>query len=63
MDFGGRVKLGSHKNFQVEFEGIIVLQMGKRDDNTFILDFRRPITPVVAMGLCLASFHGKHGLA
>lgn len=62
LNFGGRVSVASVKNFQLVAEGdpdTVVLQFGKAGDETFTCDFRWPLTPLQAFGICLSSFDSK----
>ncbi|XP_060839341.1 tubby-related protein 4 [Rhopalosiphum padi] len=55
LDFGGRVTQESAKNFQVEYDGIQVMQFGRIDRNNFALDFQHPFSAVQAFAVALAS--------
>jgi hypothetical protein len=55
LDFGGRVTTKSAKNFQLELDGEQVLQFGKIDNGSFILDFQAPFSPVQAFATALAN--------
>lgn len=55
LDFGGRVTQESAKNFQVEYNGIQVMQFGRIDRNNFALDFQYPFSAVQAFAVALAS--------
>ncbi|KAI8323758.1 hypothetical protein GQ54DRAFT_245486, partial [Martensiomyces pterosporus] len=62
LDFGGRVVVSSVKNFQLmhpEDEDYTVLQFGKVGPDSFTLDMRFPMTPVVAMGIAITSLDRK----
>ena len=84
LNFGGRVKFGSVKNFQMELgppsadtsrpdlqslppgtvlggdgERPLLLQFGKAGSDTFILDFRHPLSPVQAFALGLTALVRK----
>lgn len=58
LNFRGRVKLSSIKNMQLHIVGEeeVVLQMGRCTKDGFICDFRHPLTPVQAFGICIAVF-------
>ena len=57
LNFGGRVKIASAKNFQLEnAEGEIVLQFGRVSDHRFHLDFRHPFSAVTAFSAALTQF-------
>ena len=55
LDFGGRVTQESAKNFQIEADGVQVLQFGRLSSSTFTLDFQYPFSPVQAFGVALAN--------
>ncbi|UJR11532.1 hypothetical protein I4U23_015713 [Adineta vaga] len=63
--FENRVKLPSHKNFQLctspgeNHEDNIIMQFGRIDDNNFALDYRYPLTAIQAFGIALSSFHNR----
>lgn len=64
LNFKGRVKLASVKNFQLmcsnDMTGRIVMQFGKVDTNTFIMDFNpEVITGIQAFAIALTSFEGR----
>lgn len=67
LNFRGRVKLASVKNFQLvhqgceeDFDEAILMQFGKIDDDVFILDFNPTImTPIQAFGTALSTFNGR----
>jgi tubby-related protein 1 len=71
LNFEGRVKIPSVKNFQVcphhsTSDGVykigggmnnkVALQFGKVDKNRFHLDFRYPFTPLQALAVALSQF-------
>lgn len=63
LNFRGRVKLASVKNFQLmcrnDVTGRIVMQFGKVDTNCFIMDYNPTvISAVQAFGIALTSFDG-----
>ncbi|GMH44100.1 hypothetical protein BSKO_12034 [Bryopsis sp. KO-2023] len=63
LNFRGRVKLASVKNFQLmcrnDVTGRIVMQFGKADTNCFIMDYNPTvISAVQAFGIALTSFDG-----
>lgn len=62
LDFHGRVKTSSVKNFQLvdpkENERVI-LQHGKVGFDDFTMDMQWPMSPVTAFAICLSSLHGK----
>ncbi|KAL3503109.1 hypothetical protein ACH5RR_037558 [Cinchona calisaya] len=72
LNFHGRVKVASVKNFQLVAtvdqslpggkgdEGT-VLQFGKVGDNTFTMDYRQPLSAFQAFAICLTSFGTKPG--
>ena len=64
LNFRGRVKLASVKNFQLVREGDaeerVVMQFGKVDQDAFILDFNpTAMSAVQAFGMALSTFDGK----
>lgn len=70
LDFKGRVKVPSVKNFQMTMwdpndpeqskkGGEVVLQFGKMKDETYSLDFAWPLTAQTAFAIALSSFDKK----
>jgi len=67
LNFKGRVKLASVKNFQLvhqeyenDLEGSIIMQFGKIGEDLFILDFNPTImSPIQAFGTALSTFNGR----
>ena len=71
LNFNGRVKIASKKNFLMvpqynndamdeEFgSDTVCLRFGKVLKDKFSLDYRHPISPIQAMGLCLSTFANK----
>merc|ERR1711904_215668 len=63
LDFGGRVKCASVKNFQLvsrDDPEEIVLQFGKVDSDLFTMDFRpKLLSAQQAFMICLSSFDSK----
>ncbi|CAD7703975.1 unnamed protein product [Ostreobium quekettii] len=64
LNFKGRVKLASVKNFQLmcsnDTAGRIVMQFGKVDTDTFIMDYNPEIiTGLQAFSVALTSFEGR----
>jgi len=67
LNFRGRVKLASVKNFQLvnqdheqDFDESVLMQFGKIDEDVFILDFNPTImTPIQAFGTALSTFNGR----
>ena len=60
LNFAGRVTLPSVKNFQLvspENKDDIVCQFGKVGDDTFHLDFKRPVTAMQAFAFALSQFN------
>ena len=58
MNFYGRVKVASIKNFQLEdpVNGTVLLQFGRTGEDSFILDVVHPFSPVEAFGIALTIF-------
>jgi hypothetical protein len=54
LDFGGRVNRDSVKNFQLEFNGELVLQFGRLQGGLFCLDFDSPLSPIQAFCIGMA---------
>ncbi|CAA0808547.1 Tubby-like F-box protein 7 [Striga hermonthica] len=63
LNFHGRVTVASVKNFQmggsVDDEETVILQFGKVGDDTFTMDYRRPLSAFQAFAICLTSFGTK----
>lgn len=67
MNFEGRVKMASVKNFQLvpndeenpENNDHVMLQFGRWDKNNFNVDARWPMTPFQAFSICLTSLDNK----
>jgi len=66
MNFEGRVKMASVKNFQLvpndDDDGSndhVMLQFGRWDKNNFNVDARWPLTPYQAFAICLTSLDSK----
>jgi len=62
LNFHGRVKLASVKNFQLvsdENKDHIILQFGKVGKDTFTMDYQYPMSAVQAFSICLTSFDNK----
>jgi hypothetical protein len=60
LNFHGRVKLPSMKNFQIIDPLAIddvLMQFGRCGEDTFILDFKYPLTMLQAFGIALTSFN------
>jgi hypothetical protein len=55
LDFGGRVTTKSAKNFQLEYGDKQVLQFGRIENGSFILDFQAPFSPIQAFAVALAN--------
>jgi hypothetical protein len=56
LNFGGRVKLASVKNFQIIADHApddVLMQFGKVAKDEFICDYQMPFTPVQAFAVCL----------
>jgi tubby-related protein 1 len=62
LDFNKRVTRESVKNFQLGDEkDEVILQFGRKGDNSFIMDFKYPLSPLQAFGICLTSVERKFG--
>jgi hypothetical protein len=61
MKFGGRVKVASVKNFKLKNPdtGKLVLQFGKTDERSFILDFAAPFSAFSAFATAITHFEMK----
>ncbi|GBG30270.1 Tubby protein-like [Hondaea fermentalgiana] len=64
MDFGGRVKMASKKNFKIqesrdENVGEWLMLFGKVSKHRFSLDFKSPLTMVQAMSIAMTTFADK----
>ncbi|KAL1563779.1 Tubby-like F-box protein 7 [Salvia divinorum] len=71
LNFHGRVTVASVKNFQLVAtvdqsqpcgrgdEETVLLQFGKVGDDTFTMDYRRPLSAFQAFAICLTSFGTK----
>lgn len=63
LNFNGRVKLASVKNFQLcmadDPHEKIVLQFGRVGQDEFTMDFSAPLTPLQAFAISLSSFDVK----
>ena len=55
LDFGGRVTTKSAKNFQLEMGSEQVLQFGRIENGSFILDFQYPFSPIQAFATALSN--------
>ncbi|XP_036414871.1 tubby-related protein 3-like [Colossoma macropomum] len=59
MDFNGRVKKGSVKNFQLacsDSPDKLVMQFGRVDENRFVLDYSSPLCALQAFTIALSCF-------
>lgn len=71
LNFHGRVTVASVKNFQLVAtvdqsqpggkgdEETVLLQFGKVGNDTFTMDYRKPLSAVLAFAICLTSFGTK----
>jgi len=70
LNFGGRVRLASVKNFQImhgnehpeNAESETLMQFGRVDKEKFHLDVQFPFSPVQAFAACVSSYYGKLGV-
>jgi hypothetical protein len=70
LNFGGRVRLASVKNFQImhsgdqpdSLESETLMQFGRVDKEVFHLDVQFPFSPLQAFATCISSFYGKLGV-
>lgn len=63
LDFNGRIKIPSCKNFQLSFEknGNKIIQFGKVTNELFHLDMQFPFSLLQAFSICLTSIDRKRG--
>ena len=66
LNFDGRAKKASIKNFIVEDETIEeedkeVMMLGKLSEDDFRMDVRYPLSPYVGFGITLSAFGSKIG--
>ncbi|KAJ2003250.1 hypothetical protein GGI04_002979 [Coemansia thaxteri] len=62
LDFGGRVTVSSVKSFQLMHptdKDYVVMQFGKVGQDSFTLDIRFPMSPVMALGVAVTSLDRK----
>ena len=70
LNFDGRVKMASKKNFLLEVEDKFhlvnefgedteQLRFGKVRKNVYSLDFKYPFSPIAALGVCISTFAKK----
>jgi tubby-related protein 1 len=64
LDFNKRVTKESVKNFQMidqSDEDNVILQFGRRGEETYAMDFKYPLTPLQAFAISLSSIDRKLG--
>ena len=70
LNFKGRAKKASIKNFIIERQGVEesvdpeekeIMMFGKLDDDEFRMDLKYPLTPYIGFGIALSTFGGKIG--
>lgn len=62
LNFEGRAKMASVKNFLVEKENEDeVMMFGRISENEFRLDIHHPLSPYIAFGITLSCFGSKIG--
>jgi len=62
LNFRGRANQASVKNFQLchsHNPDIVIMQLGKVEQDVFIMDFRYPLSALQAFGIALSSFDCK----
>lgn len=59
LDFHGRARMASKKNFKVRDGSDWLLLFGKRKKHIYSLDFKHPLSPVQALSIALSSFADK----
>jgi hypothetical protein len=67
LNFGGRVRLASVKNFQIMYgsehpqntESETLMQFGRVERDVFHMDVQFPFSPLQAFAACVSSFYGK----
>lgn len=70
LNFGGRVRLASVKNFQIMHgnehpespESETLIQFGRVDRGVFHLDVQFPFSPLQAFAASVSSYYGKFGV-
>ncbi|EEQ81229.1 hypothetical protein NCER_102464 [Vairimorpha ceranae BRL01] len=63
LNFNGRVTVPSVKNFQLIHptdKTYIILTFGKVGDNTYVMDYKYPLSAVKAFSICLAALDNKY---
>jgi hypothetical protein len=63
LNFNGRVTVPSVKNFQLVHpldKTYILLTFGKIGANTYVMDYKYPLTAVDAFSICLAALDNKY---
>ncbi len=58
LNFNGRIKKSSVKNFQiVDINDTVILQFGRVDDDDFIMDHKSLLTHAQSFAICLSIFY------
>jgi hypothetical protein len=63
LDFGGKVKIPTSKNFILLKGEAQALLFGKVNPDTYLMEISYPLTPFEAFGVCLTSLDSKLGVS